>query len=220
MELVESKKAIVLHGIFAEHLPAELNGRFEAYYTSAVDAAACIEANFPGFYELIYDKHICLVPTGSETGLTEDQITWQVTADELHIMPAIDGAGKGLGAVLGVLLVAVAAVVTGGAAIGLAGAFGGGAMAGFGAGTIGAWAAGVAVNMGIGMILNSLVQPPKAPKIGQDSEDNGIYTGPLNVFEEGAALPIVLGTIEAGGVVIHTDYDVVTIKNDDYKDDG
>jgi len=215
-------KTVVLHGELADHLPAKYEGKFTGDFTTAADAASMLECNFPGFFDLIADKHLHVIPKGNEEALNEEQcLMYQIGAEELHIMPAIEGAGggKGLLAVLGIALIAVAVVVTGGAAIGLAGTFGGG-VAGFGAGTFGASLAGWALNMGIGLTLNALVQPPKPPgTAGADQDDNGIYTGPLNVFEEGAALPIVLGTIEVGGVVIHTDYDVVTIKNDDYEDD-
>lgn len=219
---MESKQTIVLHGVLADHLPAEYNGRFEAYFTTASDAAGMIECNFPGFYALIEEMSLHVVPKGDDTGLDAEQcIKFNIVSGELHIMPAVDGAGGGKGfmAVLGVVLIAVAVVVTGGAVI--PGVAGWGAMSGFGAGSVGAWAAGVAFNAGVGMVLNSLVQPPQAPSSkGLNSEDNGIYTGPLNVSEEGACLPLVFGTIEVGGVVIHTDYDVATVRNDDYKDDS
>lgn len=216
-------KTIVLHGILADHLPAHYNGRFEGYFSTAVDAAGLIECNFPGFYNLIRDKMVNVVPKGDDDGLDEKQCAASIiTADELHIMPAVEGAG-GKGGILGVLgavLIAVAVVVTGGAAIGMAGAFGSGMFGAATAGSMGAWAAGIALNMGIGLVMNSLVQPPSAPTSkGIENEDNGIYTGPLNVYEEGSCLPIVLGTVEVGAVIIHTDYDVVTIKNDDYADD-
>lgn len=221
MILQETPKTIVLHGILADHLPAHYNGRFEGYFSTAVDAAGLIECNFPGFYNLIRDKMVNVVPKGDDDGLNEKQCAASIiTANELHIMPAVEGAGggKGIMAVLGAVLIAVAVVVTGGAVI--PGVAGWGAMSGFGAGSVGAWAAGVAFNMGIGMVMNSLVQPPAAPNSkGIENEDNGIYTGPLNVYEEGACLPIVLGTIEVGAVIIHTDYDVSTVRNDDYEDD-
>ena len=217
----ETPKVIVLHGILADHLPAHYNGRFEGFFSTAVDAAGLIECNFPGFYNLIRDKMVNVVPKGDDDGLNEKQCAASIiTADELHIMPAVEGAGggKGILGVLGAVLIAVAVVVTGGAAIGMAGAFGMSSMVA--TGSVGAWAAGVALNMGIGMVMNSLVQPPDAPSSkGVENEDNGIYTGPLNVYEEGACLPIVLGTIEVGGVIIHTDYDVSTVRNDDYEDD-
>lgn len=212
-------KKIVLHGEFRKLIPEKYNGVFEADFETAHDAAACLETNFGGFYSGIAEHEICVVPKGSKTGLSESDVAIARITNELHIMPAIVGKGKGFKMILGFALIAVSAFLVPGV--------GGMLAAGNLGGAIGAMAgatgvAGFAFNAGISLVLGSLVSAPKPPKIGGiNAADNGIYNGPLNVSEEGAALPLVLGRdVLAGGVIIQTDLDVITVRTSDeyYRD--
>lgn len=160
-----------------------------------------------------------VVVDDAEQSLNEIQASRNIImGDELHIYPALEGngGGKGLLAVLGLALIAVAAVVTGGAAIGMAGALGSGMFGGATAGTLGATVAGFAFNMGVGLVLSALVQPPEMALNGNDKPGlrSSTYSGPLNTQQEGVSLPYVAGReVLVGGVVIHTDLQIETIVN-------
>lgn len=208
-------KTIVLHGSLRDHLPAEYDGRFRCDFSTAREAVSAINANFAGFFDKIRTMLLHVVAGDAKQSLNETQAYRDViVADELHIYPALEGAGggKGLFAILGIALIAVAAVMTGGAALMMAGNLGGAMSALGGASGL----AGFALNMGVGLVLSALVQPPDMALNGDDKPGlkSAIYSGPLNTQQEGVALPYVAGReVLVGGVVIHTDLQIETIVN-------
>lgn len=209
-----SLKTVVLHGSLADHIPG---GRFECDFDTAREAASAIEASFRGFYDKIREMQVHVIAGETEHGMNEDEVVrYTVTANELHIMPAMEGAGggKGILAVLGVVLIGVAIVMTAGAA----GALLAGNLGAFGTAMMGASGfAGFALNAGIGLVLSSLAQPPEAPTNGERAGlRSTTYGGPLNTNAEGAYLPYVAGReVIVGGVVIHTDLQVELIVDGD-----
>lgn len=184
-----------------------------------------------------------LVGPSLETGrdLDEDQIHMLMGAeDELFIVPSPEGGGKGKGAgkiLLGLLLV-VATVYSGGAALGMfGGALSGGASAtagaamavGNGATTITAAAFGGATVMGIGvgkavmmlgtsMLIGGISQAiaPK-PELGdysnrEDNKPSYLFNGAVNTVEEGGPVPLAFGTTYCGSQVISSVLSVATIR--------
>tara|TARA_R110000851_G_scaffold211412_4_gene363986 strand:+ start:558 stop:1175 length:618 start_codon:yes stop_codon:yes gene_type:complete len=204
-------KTIILHGKFAEHIP---NGKLRCEFNTAREAASAIESNYPGFFKLIRDKYIHVVPGKQTGGLDEVQCdNWQISSDELHIMPAAAGAGGGdnggqnaVKAILGVALIAVAIVGTGGLA-----AIGGGSLAG-GVSIGGTSLFGITgtqlLQVGIPMVMQAFAPSPAAQP---NRVENVIFTGPLNTNKEGEVLPYVAGErVIVGGVVINTELVVQT----------
>lgn len=193
-------KKIVLHGELASHIPG---GEFECDFSKSTEAINAIEANFPGFHDKIRDMYIYLVPDGPDKEpLSEDQaISYRLGAKELHIIPAIEGSGgrnRGLKAILGVALIAVSFGVGGFVAGGL------GSTASIGGLSLGVTGTQL-LFMGAGLVLQSMVQPPKAP-VESTRQESSFYQGPLNTQQEGSIVPYVAGTdVIVGGVVIHTD---------------
>lgn len=193
-------RTIILHGSLAEHLPSEYNGRFTCQFDTAREAISAINANFPGFDSKLNDIHV-LVIDGDENGTPLDHkqaCGYQLTTDQLHIIPAIDGQGGNNGkAIFGAILIGIAAVASGGALAGLAGTI---SLGGFSTGITGT----TLLLSGASMVLSAFVKPPKAPK--EPKPGGVIYTGPLNTQQEGAAIPYAAGNaVFVGGLVIHTD---------------
>ena len=201
-----SLKRIVLHGELAKHIPG---GVFECEFHTAREAASALELNFPGFFKLIADKYLHIIPKNTN-GLGMDQImSWKIGVNELHIMPAMEGSGgggdgggnRGLKAILGLALIAVAIVGTGGFAslASSGGASLGGAVFGNTFGITGQQLA----QLGVALLMSAFAQPPpKQP----DRVENVIFTGPLTTSNEGDVLPYVAGRrIIVGGVVINTE---------------
>lgn len=200
------KKKIVLHGELAHHLP---NGEFECVFHTAREAASAIEVNYPGFFELISDKYIQIIPKGQKHTMVPDQLaSWKIGSDELHIFPVLEGDGgggssgqnSGVKAILGMALIAVAIVGTGG----MAGVFSGsltGAVFGNAFGITGLQVLG----LGTSLVVSAFAQPPGAFD-RPERVQNTIYTGPLNTNKEGSVLPYVAGeSVIVGGVIINTE---------------
>ena len=206
---MDKKRKIVLHGELASHLPG---GVFECVFTTAREAASAIEMNFPGFFNKIAEMWIQVIPIGQKETMLEDQLaSWKIRGDELHIFPAVDGSGggggengnRGIKAILGLALIAVAIVGTGGMA-----AIAGGSLSG--AVTIGGVSAfgitGMQVlGLGLSLVMNAFAPAPGAFD-KPDRVKNTIYTGPLNTNREGSVLPYVAGErVLVGGVIINTE---------------
>lgn len=207
-------RTIVLHGAFADHIPG---GRFKCEFNTAREAASALEANFPGFYKMIRDVYIHVVPGKQPSGLDETQLAnWQIKSDELHIMPAAEGEGGGgnpsdgqraVKAIIGVALIAVAIIGTGGLAA-LAG--GGTAVTVFGGGAAFGISGLALLQVGIPMVMAAFAPSPAA-QAQQERVNNVIFTGPLNTNKEGEVLPYVAGErVIVGGVVINTELVVET----------
>lgn len=205
-------KTVVLHGSLRDLLPAEYNGRFECDFATAREAISALEVNFGKVFDRIRTMLLNVV-VDNDWSMNEKQVVRDtIVGEELHVYPAVEGAGGGKGwtAILGVALIAVAVVMTGGIGATVAGLMGtqGAAL------SVGA---SMALKMGTALVLSALVQPPK---IDQGKTKAGLqsstYSGPINTQDEGATLPYVAGrNVLVGGVIIHTDLQVEKIANKD-----
>lgn len=204
-------KKIVLHGKLADHVPG---GVFECEFHTAREAASALELNFPGFFALIRDMYIHVLPGNDpDQALGVDEVvkSWKVGTKELHIMPAVEGAGggggsnnngnRGLKAILGLALIAVAIVGTGAL-------IGGGSIANL-ANPVFGNAFGITglqlAQLGVALLMSAFAQPP--PSEENDTRiENVIFTGPFTTNKEGEVLPYVAGKrIIVGGVIINTE---------------
>lgn len=196
-------KTVYLWGDLADWIP---DGKLTADFNSARTATSAIEANWPGFKELIRNRHleIWYEHEGQKYSIGEDKLFMKIGADNIHISPVIEGSGGRTGKViLGVALFAAGAVASGGT------------LSGFGAAAFGnslGITAGQLIISGGLMVLNGLFAP-QAPKgdFGKNEEErkpSAIYRGPLNTQEQGIAFPLVFGFgVIAGGSVIHVEID-------------
>jgi predicted phage tail protein len=147
--------------------------------------------------------------------LSEEVVEFPIDSDELHVFPAIIGAGgKGVGQIiLGVILIVIAVVVTiffppAGAAI---------------AGTIGgvgysAAAASLAIAGVMSIAGGIMAMMTKAPTMGDytsaaavDQRPSFLFNGAVNNTEQGVPVPLVYGRHLTGSTIISAGMDVEQI---------
>jgi len=203
-------KTIILHGALSDHIPG---GKFNCEFLTAREAASALEFNFPGFFKKIEDMYIHIKPGKNQKySLDEGKlVSWKIGEDELHIIPAAEGAGGGGGgggnsnakAILGVALIAVAIIGTGG-------------FAAIGTGSLGTavFANPIGITglqmlaVGASLVFQAFAPAPPGPN-RQERIDNVIFTGPLNTNKEGDVLPYAAGLrLLAGGVIFNTELNV------------
>jgi predicted phage tail protein len=189
---------IYVYGKLKKLMPKEMKGQFQCYFTSAAEAAAALEANFPGFHDAIrqMELEVFIGNPKDKKSLTEAELHWKVQRD-IHIMPAMKGSGGGTGKIiLGAVMIIAAAVLTfftGGMASPLLG-----------------MAIGMAIG-GAGMIYMGMTAPPEMQDQGSDDltsakRTSSLYGGPLNTSQLGDCVPVVVGRdILVGGSLISGD---------------
>lgn len=195
-------RKVYLHGALRE----EFGGPFEFHCQSTAEAVRLIIANFPSFPASVVNNSYRVIVGTLRKGrhLIADELPMVFPErDPIHIVPAIAGAkGSGGKIIIGVALLAVAAVATGG--FGLAGA---GFAGGFGisAGTWGSVAM-VGASLALSGIAQMLTPTPKSPDMGQNErpEDRPSFLlgGAVNLVEQGHPVPICGGRNVLGGIVI------------------
>tara|TARA_B110000977_G_scaffold194042_1_gene269982 strand:- start:445 stop:1038 length:594 start_codon:yes stop_codon:yes gene_type:complete len=191
---------IYLHGALADHIP---DGKFTAAFNNVREAVSCIDANFPGFHDIIRSMklHVLVGDIDKERDLDERQALLHTINNDIHIMPAMDGDGgdnKALKVILGIGLIAVGFIGVPGIALGSA-VFGN---------VIGITGLQL-VGMGAGIVLSALTQPPEMQP-EPDAEKSAMYQGPINTQAEGSIVPYVAGhDVIVGGMVIHADLQIV-----------
>lgn len=200
---------IILHGSLKEHIPEKYNGVFECVFNTAKEAVSAIDANWPGFWIIIRNMDISLVigdpKTGTFLGEDNNELSYNVGNNDLHIMPALEGSG-------GDTLNTVKTIS--GAALGALGLFKG-FTNGFGSDTGLGLSATAAILGGASLLYTGLSPAPElddnssgayAEREPVDATPSAIYRGPLNTQIVGQPMPLVYGVnIIAGGVLIHTD---------------
>ena len=128
----------------------------------------------------------------------KDEIHYPIGKEDIHFIPVIKGAKRGLGKfLLGAVLIGVA-VATGGASL----SFG---LSGF---TGGAGISAIVGNIGIGLTLmgvSEMLFPLPQPQKFSSEEDPQLsfsFSGVQNTSRAGTPVPIVYGEIFTGSVVI------------------
>jgi len=141
----------------------------------------------------------------------------KITTKELTLVPIIAGAGgKGLGIILGIVLIA-AAVFLGGAPLALGGS-------GFNAGltvlgTQGSFfslTAGGLLKMGLGLVLSGLMQmlmqPPKpaGPSDSAQRRNNDMFDAFDNTTDPNTSIPLIYGMPRVGGQLLSGYVETIT----------
>lgn len=163
-----------------------------------------------GSWHITKGKRKSITLSKEDTFISTEEVDLPLSDNEIHIFPAIMGAGgKGgsIGAiVLGVVLIAIAVVAviyTGGAAAGLIGAIGS--------------SAGQVALVGIAAVAygvsSLLAQPPStgsytSQAAGADQKQSFIFNGAVNNTEQGVPVPLVYGRHLVGSTVISAGLDV------------
>lgn len=192
-------RSVFLHG----NLRKKFGGPFEFYCQNTAEAVRLLVANFAEFAPTVAKGQYRIVVGSLRRGreLDEEQINLCFPEKEnIHIIPTISGAKSGGGKIIiGVALLGIAAIATGG--FGAAG----GAPLLFGAKVWGSVAM-IGASMALSGIAMLLTPTPKTPDLSQrerpEDRPSFMLGGAVNVVEQGHPIPICGGQNILGGIVI------------------
>lgn len=178
------------------HLHGSLKQKFgELYQLDIIDAAEAIRAlsvQLSGFETAIRDGSWHVVRGNSS--LDESSLNIKFGSEsELHIMPAIAGSGSGTGkTILGAALIGASFFVPAAGVAGIA-ALSGGAVAVAGASL---------VLSGISTSLATQNTADYESQVSPDERASFLFDGPVNRAAQGIAVPIIIGEVKTGSVVV------------------
>ena len=171
---------------------------FEVKAETVGKAVSFLIHNFPGLERYMSPKYY-QVKVGS-SNIDKQEIHYPVGKEDIHFIPVISGAGKGIGKVLlGAALIGIAIASGGtGLSLGAKGVFGftGGSLAAIGG------------NIGLALVLSGvsdMLFPLPEPQNFSSEDDPRLsfsFSGVQNTSRAGTPVPIVYGEIFTGSVVI------------------
>lgn len=138
----------------------------------------------------------------------QDYYTNKIESKELTLVPIIAGSGgKGLGIILGIVLIA-AAFFSGGGSLALLGSAGGSGFVGSTSILGGLTTAGGLLKMGIGLVLSGLMQmlmkPPemKGPSDTAQRRNNDMFDALENTTDPSTSIPLIYGMPRVAGQML------------------
>ena len=171
---------------------------FEVKAETVGKAISFLIHNFPGIESYMSPKYY-QVKVGN-CDIDKEEIHYPVGKQDIHFIPVISGAGRGLGKVLlGAVLIGIA-VASGGTGLSL----GAGGDFGFTGGSL----AAIGGNIGLALVLSGvsdMLFPVPEPQKFSSEEDPQLsfnFSGVQNTSRAGTPVPIVYGEIFTGSVVI------------------
>ena len=190
-------RKIKLYGQLAEFIGHK---EFEDKVHSITQAVSFLIHNFPEIESYMSPKYY-QVKIGNYD-IDESELAYPIGQEDIHFIPTISGAGRGLGKVLlGAVLIGAAFFVPQGLALSK------GIGTGFGFAKAGALAKGL-VYVGASLVLQGvtdLLFPLPEPQKFNSEEDPQLsfnFSGIQNTSRAGTPVPIVYGEIITGSVVI------------------
>ena len=174
---------------------------FEVKADTLGHAVSFLINNFEGIEKFMNPKYY-QVKVG-DFDINENEIHYPIGQQDIHFIPVISGAGRGLGKVLlGAVLIGIAIAAPG------SGFLANGAM-GFGSTVAGKFSLAATLgNIGIGLVLTGVSEmlfPLPEPQKFSSEEDPQLsfnFAGVQNTSRAGTPVPIVFGEIITGRVVI------------------
>ena len=190
-------RKLKLYGQLAEFIGHK---EFEVKVHSITQAVSFLIHNFPEIESYMSPKYY-QVKIGNYD-IDESELAYPIGQEDIHFIPTISGAGRGLGKVLlGAVLIGAAFFVPQGLALSK------GIGTGFGFAKAGALAKGL-VYVGASLVLqgvSELLFPLPEPQKFSSEEDPQLsfnFSGVQNTSRAGTPVPIVYGEIITGSVVI------------------
>lgn len=185
-------KAIYLYGRLAElYAPC-----YKMEVRDPAEAIRALVSQLDGFESALKegDWYIVRGKLEDDIKLDEESLTLDIgQANEIHIMPAVAGAGGDTGKILVGALMVGAAFFTGGASI-AAWSMGQTALGAMGAGLI------------AGGVTTMLAQTPSTGAYDENSKPDErastLFNGPVNRSTQGVAIPLIYGEVITGSIVI------------------
>ena len=194
-------RKLKLYGELAEFVGHK---EFEIQVDSLTKAVSFLVNNFPQVEKYMNPKYY-QVKVGNYA-IDEEEIHHPIGQEDIHIVPVIGGAGRGLGKILlGAALIAGAFFVP--ASLGGGLKLSAGIKTGFGFGKAGTLAKSM-VYLGASLVLSGVSEmlfplpKPKEFKSEQDPQLSFSFSGTQNTSRAGTPVPIVYGEIVTGSVVI------------------
>lgn len=176
-------KTIHLHGSLAR-----FGGPFRLDVRDAAEAVRALTVQIPGLREAIEagNWHVVRGPLDEGESLCEDALRLGLADEsEIHLLPAIEGAGNGwANTIIGAVLIVVGAMTSWA---------GGGALMAAGAG------------MMVGGILQLTTKVPGSDYGSREEADKRpsfLFDGAANTSTQGLPVPVIYGRIKTGSVVI------------------
>ena len=188
-------RKIKLYGEHANHVGYK---EFDVEVDSLAKAISFLIHNFDGIDKFMSNKYY-EVKVG-DFSISEEEIHYPIGKEDIHFIPVISGAGRGVGRILGGAALIGLTVATGGFGGATIGTFG------LGAGTIGVRK--IAVGIGASMVLSGVSEmlfPLPKPKEFSSEQDPRLsfnFSGTQQTSRAGTPVPIVYGEIFTGSVVI------------------
>tara|TARA_Y100001972_G_scaffold68500_1_gene83481 strand:+ start:352 stop:966 length:615 start_codon:yes stop_codon:yes gene_type:complete len=174
---------------------------FEVKVDTVGKAVSFLIHNFPGIDAYMSPKYYQVKVGNYE--IDENEINYPVGKEDIHFIPVISGAGRGLGrTLLGAALIGLA-FATGGAVVPFAPL-----KFGIGGFTGGAGFSAILANVGLGLAISGVSEmlfPLPEPQKFNSEEDPQLsfnFAGVQNTSRAGTPVPIVYGEIITGSVVI------------------
>lgn len=191
-------RRVILYG----RLKARFGGPFSLNINSVAEAVRALAVNIKDFTkELKIGAYRITVGSLRKGRKISEETLGLGLADgaTIHIVPATRGSKKGgVGKlIMGVALIAVATVASGGAF----GAFAGGAYGGLGWGTVAMMGAAFAF-AGVAQLLTPTPKTPSVGNLERPEERPSFLLGtPVNVASQGNPIPIIGGRVRCGSIV-------------------
>ena len=188
-------RKVKLYGKLAEFIGHK---EIDVNVNSVGQAVSFLIHNFPNLEQYMSPKYY-QVKVGNYY-VNQSELAYPIGQEDIHFIPVISGAGRGLGQILlGAALIGFAIASGGtGLSLGAKGVFGftGGSLAAIGG------------NIGLALVLGGVSQllfPVEQPKEFNSEEDPKVsfnFSGVQNTSRAGTPVPIVYGEIFTGSVVI------------------
>ena len=191
-------RKLKLYGQLAEFIGHK---EFEIKVNSVSQAVSFLIHNFPEVERFMGPKYY-QVKVGSYD-IDENELSYPIGQEDIHFIPAISGAGRGMGKVLlGAALIAGAFLMPAGSGLTLMQGIKAGSLAKVGMLTKGMLYVGASlVLQGVSDLLFPLPEPQKFNS-EEDPQLSFSFSGVQNTSRAGTPVPIVYGEIFTGSVVI------------------
>ena len=195
-------RKIKLYGELAEYIGHK---EFEVKCETLPHAISFLINNFDGI-EKYMSPNFYQVKVGNYD-IDETEIHNPIGSQDIHFVPVISGAGRGLGKILlGAALIAGAFLIPGGATFSL--------KAGLGGSFLGKAAVGIGAGLLLGGVSEMLFPLPTQKDFNNESDPrlSFSFSGLQNTSRAGTPVPLVYGEIFTGSVIISAAVDTQQVQ--------